>query len=52
MDVNLIPKEDRILLFDPMPQTSCVFCGNQYGTVNFKGKCVCEDCLSFVKDLM
>lgn len=30
----------------------CVFCGNEFSNIGFKGKCVCEECLCFVKELM
>jgi hypothetical protein len=30
---------------------SCILCGKDTMAVNFKGKCVCEDCLTFVKEL-
>jgi hypothetical protein len=36
------------------PQASistCALCGGAVGTVNFKGKLVCEDCCEVVKDL-
>jgi hypothetical protein len=32
-------------------QPSCVLCGSDTGMVFFRGKLVCEDCLSFVKGL-
>ena len=53
MDTYLIPKHDRMLIMEPSATiSSCVFCGSEFGSINFKGRCVCEECLTFVKDLL
>lgn len=39
-------------LGDSASINTCIFCGNTNGNIDFKGRCVCEECLSFVKDLM
>lgn len=30
----------------------CIFCGTQHNTINFKNKCICTDCLDFVKEMI
>lgn len=52
IQTDSMPRDDFIWYTDQMILTSCVFCGNKFGNINFKGKCVCEDCLSYIKELM
>lgn len=42
---------EYLLFTPPAALHTCVFCGNNEGTFDFKGKVVCEDCLDYVKDL-
>jgi hypothetical protein len=40
-----------VIYKSPKSMHSCVLCGKDTLTVRFKGKCVCEDCLNFARDL-
>ncbi len=52
MHTSNILGNDPILYPDPMPMNTCVFCGKEFADINFKGRCVCEDCIAYVKELM
>ncbi len=47
--VEIFTDGDTIIL--KKLQTRCVFCGNNEDVKNFKGKCLCPQCLSELKKL-
>ena len=42
--LEIYVNEDMIVLKKHEP--ACVFCGNANDVVNFKGKCVCSNCIT------
>ncbi len=52
MQTGLIEKDELIWYPSQIPLNTCIFCGNEFGNINYKGKCVCEECLSYIRELM
>jgi len=45
-------KQTRTTIYhQPEVEETCILCGKDEMTVHFKGKCVCENCLTYVKEL-
>ncbi len=45
--LEIFVEGDRIIL--RKPNLSCVFCGNDDNVLDFRGKCVCTDCIEQLK---
>ena len=52
METCGIDRKSNIYYPNLMPTDTCVFCGSKFGSIDFKGRCVCEECLCYVKDMM
>lgn len=46
--MEIFTEEDEIILKKYEP--SCIFCREVKGTINFRGKLVCKDCLKDIKN--
>lgn len=53
-EMNINPKGnmEQFLHSNSTSNHTCVFCGAKNECTNFKGKCVCSECLNFVKEFI
>jgi len=51
MDLNREKSANQLRYYPNDAVSVCALCGSDLGSVYFKGKLVCEECLDIVKEL-